>query len=81
MKRYSFTLLQTHLLSVLSLLLSLNQLHSYYSFVGIMFFEDNVHSYSYKDIMVSTNVLFVIYVIGLHVFLQISVEYAKCVKY
>ena len=46
-----------------------------------MFFEDNVHSYSYKDIMVSTNVLFVIYVISLHVFLQISVEYAKCVKY
>ena len=46
-----------------------------------MFYEDNVHSYSYKDKMVSTNVLFVIYVIGLHVFLQISVEYAKCVKY
>ena len=38
-------------------------LHSYfYSFVGIMFYEDNVHSYSYRDILVSTIVLLVMYV-------------------
>ena len=46
-----------------------------------MVYEDNVHSYSYRDIMVSTIVLLVMYVIGLHVFLQVSVEHARCVKY
>ena len=46
-----------------------------------MFYEDNVHSYSYRDIMVSTIVLLVMYVIGLHVFLQVSFEYTRCVKY
>ena len=46
-----------------------------------MFYEDNVHSYSYRDIMVSTIVLLVMYVIGLHVFLQVSFEYAISVKY
>ena len=45
-----------------------------------MVYEDNVHSYSYRDIMVSTIVLLE-RVIDLHVFLQVSFEYARFVKY
>ena len=34
----------------------------YYSFVGIMVYEDNVHSYSYRDMLVSAIVLLAMYV-------------------
>ena len=51
-----------------------------------MFYEDNVHSYSYRDILVSTIVLFVMYVYiagskSVTCILQVFVEYTRCVKY
>ena len=87
MKRCSFSFLQTHLLSVLSLLLFV----ICYTVIIItlsvfMIYEDNVHSYSYRDILVSTIVLLVmyVYIAGNKRFtciLQLSVEYTRCVKY
>ena len=87
MKRCSFSLLQTHLLSVVSLLLSVICytviiIHLLVlCFMRTMFIHIRTGIYWLVPLCYLLCMFILQVVRGLHVFLQVSVEYTSCVKF
>ena len=85
MKRCSFSLLQTHLLSVVSLLLSVicyTVIHlSVLCFMKTMFIHIRTGIYWLVPLCYLLCMFLLQVIRGLHVFLRVSVEYSSCVNY